>query len=224
MSEKNDAFIKDMEGLFKKGMEINTHYLKEGTSLVSKMTKLGSKGGDLNFLKPETVASAFTAFAKLNLDHYNNVLDLGLQLTKRAVSVSEEDATHETPNTGNQVDEPAFILTADLEPGSKTSLGFLLDNTKEDEVTCQLRNTDFSFEDSTDKVNTFHTEFSPQSFLLAPGQSQEVKIEIGTSPETEPGNYTSRVQVIGFEPAYFLIKLNVHPLKNTGNGRGKPKK
>jgi hypothetical protein len=41
-----------------------------------------------------------------------------------------------------------------------------------------------------------------------------------------PGSYTSRVEVLGFEPLFFLIKLNIpeQPTQKAGNGKKKSKK
>lgn len=220
MSTKKSDIGNDLEGLFRKTIEINTRYFKEGTELVRRMSKTSRSGTDLNFLQPEQMASAFTAFARLNLEHYQNVLDLGLKLTQQTVSGSDSEEVEMDPG------KPAFELSGTVTPEGKVKLDFLLDNTLNKQVKCEFRNTAFTSDTDPDLRYTFHTEFSPQSFMLAPGDAQRVTIDIGVEPETKPGNYTSRVEVLGFEPLFFLIKLNIpeNPIKKAGNGKEKRKK
>lgn len=220
MSTKKSDIGNDLEGLFKKTIEINTRYFKEGTELVRRMSKTSKSGADLNFFQPEQMASAFTAFARLNLEHYQNVLDLGLKLTQQVVSEPVSD------DVENDFGEPAFELSGTVTPERKAKLDFLLDNTLNEQVKCQFKNTDFISDTDPDLHYAFHTEFSPQSFMLDPGDSQRVTIEIGIEPEVKPGDYTSRVEVLGFEPLFFLIKLNIpeNPTKKAGNGKKKSKK
>ncbi len=220
MSTKKSDIGSDLAGLFKKTIEINTRYFKEGTELVKRMSKTTKAGADLNFFQPEQMASAFTAFARLNLEHYQNVLDLGLKLTQQAVSGSDSEDVEMDPG------KPAFELSGTMRSDRKVILDFLLDNTLNKQVKCEFRNTVFTSDTDPDLRYTFNTEFSPQSFMLAPGEAQRVTIEIDVEPETKPGNYTSRVEVLGFEPLFFLIKLNIpeNPTKKAGNGKEKRKK
>ncbi len=166
------------------------------------------------------MASAFTAFARLNLEHYQNVLDLGLKLTQQVVSEPVND------DVETDFGKPAFELSGTVTPKRKAKLDFLLDNTLNEQVKCEFKNTDFTSDIDPNISYEFQTEFSPQSFMLAPGDSQRVTIEIGVKPEVKPGDYTSRVEVLGFEPLFFLIKLNIpeNPTKKAGNGKKKSKK
>jgi hypothetical protein len=220
MSTKKSDIGNDLESLFKKTIEINTRYFKEGTELVSRMSKTPKSGADLNIFQPEQMASAFTAFARLNLDHYQNVLDLGLKLTRQVVS----EPVREDVET--DIGKPAFVLSGSATPKRKATLDFLLDNTLNEQVKCQFKNTDYISDTDPDLRYAFHTEFSPQSFMLPPGDSQRVTIEIGVDSDVKPGHYTSRVEVLGFEPLFFLIKLNIpeNPTKKAGNGKKKSKK
>lgn len=221
MSTKKSDIATDLEGLFKRTVEINTRYFKEGTELVREISQTTRTGENLNFFQPDMVARAVTAFARLNLEHYQNVLDLGLRLTRQAVSdPGREDADVET-----EAGKPAFELSGSVKPGEKTTLDFLLDNTLNEQVRCQFKNTAFTHDTDPELRYEFHTEFSPQSFLLAPGESQKITIEIGVETDVNPGDYTSRVEVLGFEPLFFLIRLNIpeNPTKKTGNAKKKGK-
>lgn len=221
MSTKKSDITSDLEGLFKRTVEINTRYFKEGSELVRQISKTPKSGSDLNFFQPDVAAKAFTAFARLNLEHYKNVLDLGLKLTKQAVS----DTTVEPEDVERKAGEPAFELSGSTTPGGKVEMDFLLDNTMDEQVRCQLKNTVFTNDADPDVSYEFQTEFSPQSFLLAPDKSQKILITIEVEDKVKPGDYTSRVEVLGFEPLFFVIKLNIpeNPTKKTGNGKKKGK-
>lgn len=221
MSTKKSDITSDLEGLFKRTVEINTRYFKEGSELVRQISKSPKSGSDLNFFQPDVAAKAFTAFARLNLEHYQNVLDLGLKLTKQAVS----DTTVKPEDVERKAGEPAFELAGSAIPGGKVEMDFLLDNTMDEQVRCQLKNTVFTNDSDPAISHEFQTEFSPQSFLLAPGKSQKISIGIEVEDQVIPGDYTSRVEVLGFEPLFFLIKLNIpeNLTKKTGNGNQKGK-
>ncbi len=215
-SQKKDI-TSDLQRLFKRTIEINTRYFKEGAELVRKMSKMPKSGTDLNLFQPEEVAKAFTAFARLNLQHYQNVLDLGLELTRQAVSEAPTEDMHA------EAMNPAFELTETVKSGNKAKLDFLLDNTMEEKVDCHFNHTVFTSDTDPDVSYEFETTFSPQSFPLAPGESQQIIIEIGVDDDVKPGNYTSRVEVLGFEPVFFLINLTIteKTTKKTGDGKKK---
>jgi hypothetical protein len=217
MSAKKDNITDDLQGLFKRTLEINTRYFKEGTELVRRMSKKSQSGTDLNLFQPEEVAKAFTAFARLNLEHYQNVLDLGLELTRQAVS------DNPSQDVKGKAGNPAFVLTGNVEPGNKVRLDFVLDNTMKEQVECHFNHTVYTSDTDPNVSYEFDTEFSPQSFPLAPGESQNVTIEIRVDSDVKPGNYTSRIEVLGFEPLFFLVKLNIpeNSTKKTGNGKKK---
>lgn len=221
MSTKKNDITGDLESLFKRTVEINTRYFKEGSELVRQISKAPKTGSDLNFFQSDVAAKAFTAFARLNLEHYQNVLDLGLKLTKQAVS----DSPVESEDVEKKAGEPAFELSGSAPPGGKAEMDFLLDNTLGEQVRCQLKNSVFNHDADPDISYEFQTEFSPQSFLLAPGNSQKISIGIEVDDKVKPGDYTSRVEVLGFEPLFFVVKLNIpeKPTKKSGNGKKKGK-
>ena len=225
MSKQKDDFSKDVESIFKKTIEINKQYLKQGTDLVKECGSSGKELKNFNFLQPDVMMAAATSFTKMNLDHYKNMMDLGFALTKKAFNPSsEENQQDEDDNT----EEPSFILSATTYVGDTVSLQFLLDNIKKEEAICALVSSEYVDEEATISLN-LPTIFKPQSFNLAPGVSQTVQIQIPIINDIKLGTYQSKVQVIGFEPAYFLIRLtivenpvqkpNSNPSKPTGNGR-----
>ena len=214
----------DLEDLFKKTIEINTRYFKEGSEIVREMGSGGTGSvSDLNIFQPDQMANAFTAMARLNLQHYQNVLDLGLQLTRQAVSGSESSTDRETEH---QARGPAFELSDTLDSDRKATLDFLLENTLDHNVTCEFKNSEFVSDEDEETRYTFRTGFSPQNFEMQPGDSKKVTIQVEAGADVLPGDYTSRVEVLGFEPLFFLIKLNLpeEPTKKSGDGRKKGKK
>ena len=214
----------DLEDLFKKAIEINTRYFKEGSEIVREMGSGGTGSvSDLNIFQPDQLANAFTAMARLNLQHYQNVLDLGLQLTRQAVSGSESSARG---GKEQKAKGPAFVLTGTMDSDRKATLDFLLENTLDHEVTCEFKNSEFVSEDDEETRYEFRTGFSPQNFEMQPGDSKKVTIQVEAGADVLPGDYTSRVEVLGFEPLFFLIKLNLseEPTKKSGDGRKKGKK
>ena len=229
MSNEKDDFSKDVEAIFRKTVEINKQYLKQGTALVK---EFGSSGRELKNLKPfqpDVMLSAFTAFTKMNLDHYQNMMDLSFAIAKKAFEPASGTAT-------NYDDEnpipPSFVLSETVFAGQKVHLQFLLDNVKNEEAQCQLINTEYINEADPNNSLNLPTTFEPQSFQLPSGISQAVEIHIEVNNDVSLGTYESKVRVLGFEPAYFLIRLTIaeQPVnepsesrtnKSSGNGRRK---
>lgn len=204
MSQAQDEITKDIEGIVKRTIEINTQYFKEGSNLVSQLSNSSKQKKTINPFQPKLIAGAFTAFAKLNLDHYKNIVDLGFEFSKKIIhSDSEAD------NDGATNEEPAFVLKETAFVGGKALLQFVLDNTKTEKAICTLENLDFINKNNPNDTQNFKTTFIPQSFNLNPGESQTIKIEIKTGAKVAPGDYQSKVRVLGFEPAHFLINLSV---------------
>jgi hypothetical protein len=224
MDRKKSDISGDLEDLFKKTVEINTRYIRESTELARQMSRQSGAGAGLDLFRPEIMSGAFTAFARLNLQHYQNILDLGLRISRQAVSGSADQTSNPTSAEAKR-NQPAFELTGTINPEGKAEMDFLLDNTLQREVSCQFENTEFVSESDPDLNYEFETVFSPQSFFLAPGEYKRVKIEIGAIMDAVPGVYTSRVKVHGFEPLYFMIRLLIpeNPTKKAGNGKQKEK-
>lgn len=206
MKKEKDDFSKDVESIFRKSVEINKDYLRQSTELAK---TFGSSGRDLKNFKlfqPEMMLGALTSFTKMNLDHYKNMMDLGFALTKKALIPSEED---ETPQDETPFEEPSFILSETIYAGDSVNLQFLLDNVKQEEASCELVHSEYVDINNTESIHNFPTVFRPQSFKLAPGVSQTVVINISVDITIPAGTYESKVQVLGFEPAYFLIRLTI---------------
>jgi len=227
MSKEKDDFSKDVESIFKKTIDINKHYLKQSTTLFKEFGTSGRNLKSISPLRTEVMMGAFTSFAKLSLDHYKNMMDLGFALTKKAF-VADDIREQEEENP----EAPSFVLSAEAHPGTEVNLRFILDNVKEDKAECQLIYSEYVNEEDPDNSHNLLTTFTPQSFHLPPGISQNVAIHIAVDADLSPGIYQSKVQVMGFEPAYFLVRLTITPKpldtppkkptkKTSGNGRGK---
>lgn len=226
MSTQKDDFSKDVEGIFKKTIEINKHYLKQSTDMFKEFGSSGKELKNFKLFQPEVMMGAFTSFTKMNLDHYKNMMDLGFALTKKAFDPATEDTAGEDEENG---EEPSFVLSATAYAGQRVNLQFLLDNIKNEEASCQFVNSEYINEVEPFNSLNLSTNFKPQSFQLAPGVSETVEIQISVNDDLSLGTYQSKVQVLGFEPAYFLIRLTIaekpvekpisKTIKTTGNGR-----
>ncbi|WP_452224443.1 COG1470 family protein [Lacinutrix chionoecetis] len=226
MSQERDNIAKDFESIVKKTIEINSQYLKQGANLVSDLSNSRSQKKTINPFQPDLMVGAFTAFTKLNLDHYKNMVDLGFELSKKLINSNQEPSNGNESNTQDNKNTAAFVLTETVVAGNTAILQFVLDNTKKEEAVCTLKNEDFINVDNS-SVQNFKTTFTPQSFSLKPAESQTIKIEVKIGAKVKPGDYQSKVQVLGFEPAHFLVHLSVQkkptkpkkPTKNSANGQ-----
>jgi hypothetical protein len=206
MSEEKSAFTKDIEELVNKSIEANKVFMNEGTRLVKEFSSKAGNKEPVNLFQPELISNAFNAYAKLNLQHLKNMIDLGVSLAKQAGTPKQQDNSGTSKSTEPG---PAFILKGAAEAGSKTSLQFVIDNVKEQDSSCTLANTDYTLQTDFSVHQSFVTSFTPQSFVLKPAASQTVMIDISIPSKTLPGLYVSNVQVKGFEPTYFSIHLSI---------------
>ena len=223
MSEEKSSLTKDIEELVSKSIEANKIFLGEGTRLVKQFSNKAGNKEPVNLFQPELITKVFNAYTKLNIQHLKNVIDLGVSLAKQA-GTKEPEEKNKSANEAQDAG-PAFVLKGEVLPGSKTTLPFLIDNVKEQSATCMLVNTDFILQSDTSVHKDFKTNFTPQSFVLKPGASQSVNIEISIPANTSPGQYISNVQVQGFEPTYFSIYLTIteKQSKTSANGSRKGK-
>ena len=209
MSEKQDKIAEDLNDIVKKMVEINTQYFKESFDLVSQLSNSRKQKKTINPFQPELIAGAITAFAQLNLSHYKNVADLGFELSRKIVNSDFEPANDPIVPNEKDVVKPSFILRETVFIGSSVLLQFVLDNTKKEESTCTFKNLEFiNQNEPIDKYN-FETTFTPQSFNIQPGKSQAIQIEVKIGAKVKPGSYQSKVEIIGFDTAHFLINLSV---------------
>lgn len=211
-----NSLAKDIEELVNKSIEANKVFMTEGSRILRQFTAPGEKKTP-DIFQPNFLSDAFTSYARLNIQHLKNMVDLGVSILKNAgpQTAGSNEETTETPG-------PSFVLEAEGEAGSKVSLSFLLDNSKPESVLCNLVNSSYLFNANTVEEN-FETRFTPQSFTMSPGEQQRIHINIAIPNATSPGIYVSNVTVRGFEPAYFSIRLlvNEKPTKTAPNGRKK---
>ena len=210
-------FVKGFEDIVKNSIELHRRYFERGSELLSQLGNAQKGEADAtefgNYLGP------MAELARLNIEHYQNVMKLSLEATKSAFggapqSAGDADAQEEPQQAQRDfadgyVDEPAFVLSGSGHPGGKVILQFVLDNIKEEEVLCRLVNHDFISDVKTDERYQLASIFEPQSFTLQSNEAQKVTIVIEIPADMQPGVFNSKVQVIGFEPIYFLIQLHV---------------
>lgn len=219
MSEDKSSFSKDIEELINKSIEANKIFINEGSRLVKEISNKAANKEPINLFQPQMITDVFTAYTKLNIQHLKNVIDLGITLAKKAGATKTEDnSPANTTEPG-----PAFILKTTADAGTKASLHFLIDNVKEQPVTCNLVNTDYILQADFSVRPDFKTTFTPQSFVLQSAANQTVIISIIIPARTTPGLYISNVQVQGFEPTFFSIYLTVNEQqsKTTHGSKGK---
>ncbi|NOQ73879.1 MAG: hypothetical protein GQ574_17865 [Crocinitomix sp.] len=228
MSEEKNDFAKGLEGIFKKMVDINKDYFKQGKDLVSEARGSGKKAKAFKAPESGEIMGALSAFAELNIEHYKNVMELGFEFTKNAFSNTgdtsepteptdptdpkdtvEEAEVEEMTVSEDYVNEPAFILTGTGCKEGVLKFQFLLDNIKEEKVLCKFVNFDFVNVDDPTETYALKTDFEPQSFSLEMNASQAVAISVTIDSDMKLGTYQSKVQVEGFEPLYFLIRIIV---------------
>jgi hypothetical protein len=224
MSNEKDSFTKAFGDLITKSIEANKVFLNEGSRFFKQINTQDLKANKFNFFQGDVLSNAVNQYVKLNLGHFNNLVDLGLSFIKNVNNTAENDSTREKNN--EDVDnKPSFILEKEAVAGESVNFQFLLDNVKEEAVICQLINTGYSVQANPSSTKDFKTGFKPQTFDLKAGESKSVNITIDIPDETVPGLYISKVQVKGFEPAYFSIQITVteKQKKQTSNGGKKAK-
>jgi len=209
MSAEKTSLAKDIEELLGKSIEANKVFMSESTRMLKQFTLSGNKQNAFA-LNTNFLTDAFNAYAKLNIQHMKNMLDLSVSLFKQAGAQTNDTATTQT--TTEETAVPSFTLTAETTADSKVSLSFLLDNIKPEDVTCMLVNTPYHLQNDNNSIANFDTVFTPQSFNLKTNERQKVDIEINIPANTKAGVYESNVQVKGFEPAHFNMLISVKEL------------
>lgn len=212
MAKTNDK--QPLETLFKHTLELNKKYMNQGLKVLNEWSKQPNKPNNLFVFKPEQYSKVFNAFAKLNLEYYNNAMALGFGMLDTMLKKTSPETTPEA--------EPAFVLTANVNAGSKASLEFILENTKAEVAQCELVNSNFVNKNNSE-FTAIKATFKPQKFTQQPDESSTVKIALQVPKNTPPNIYSSDVTVVGFEPSFFRIHLTVEtPL--TKPTHAKPKK
>jgi hypothetical protein len=212
MSDAKSALAKDIEELISKSIEANKVFVNESSRMLKQFTISGNKTNPF-VLNTNFLTEAFNAYAKLNIQHMKNMLDLSVSLFKQAGVQSNDTSTQKTTEQA----QPSFTLTAETEAGTNVSLSFLLDNIKPEEVNCTLISTPYHLQDNENAIQDFDTVFTPQSFNLKTNERQKVDIEVGIPAGVNAGVYESNVQVKGFEPAYFNVLITVKELSQNKN-------
>jgi len=219
MDKQNSSLSNDIQELINKSIEVNKIFLSETSKLVRNIATPGEKKTSSVF-QTNFFTEAFNAYAKMNIQHMKNMLDLGASLVQKANTQQTTDTSANTETTTEPA-EPSFVLKGDVVAGNKIAFSFLLDNSKQEAVLCTLVNSSYSLQDDISVNENFATTFSPQAFMLNTGEQKRINIDIDVPANTKPGLYTSNVQVQGFEPAYFSIVLTVNetPNKTATNAR-----
>jgi uncharacterized membrane protein len=200
--EKQKFFTNNFEELLNKSIEANKTFINEGVRMFKQFSNR-EKPTNLNVFQNDLLTKTFNEYVKLNVTHFNNLMDLGLNFVKNINPAQKENQETE------DISSPSFVLEKTVTQGESVSFQFLLDNVKKETVKCQLIHSGYSSQTDPSSVQNFKTVFTPQSFELSPGESKPVSIQIDIPVEAPPGNYSSKVQVKGFEPSYFSIQLTV---------------
>lgn len=205
MSDAKTSLTSDIQELISKSVEANKVFMNEGTRMLKEFKLSGNKQNAFA-LNTNFLTDAFNAYAKMNIQHMKNMLDLSVSLFKQAGAQTSDTSTQ---NTTGETAAPSFTLSAEAAAGSTASLSFLLDNIKPEEVTCTLINSPYHLQGNETSIANFDTVFKPQSFNLKTNERQRVEIEVSIPANISEGIYECNVQVKGFEPAYFNILITV---------------
>ena len=114
MGDAKTSLTSDIQELISKSVEANKVFMNEGTRLMKEFTLSGKKQ-NITSLNTNFLSDAFNAYAKMNIQHMKNMLDLSVSLFKQA-GAQTSDASTQT--TTEETAAPSFTLTAETEAGS----------------------------------------------------------------------------------------------------------
>ena len=209
MSEQQSTITQDIENLFKKTTEANKLFLTESVKFVKQLSSSKIKGEELFTTQKQLLKDAVNLFVKLNIQYTSNLIDLGVAVTKRLnqnLNTKENSSSEQRDSSDNK---PAFVLNISGAAGETVTAQFLLDSNKEEPVICNLKQTEYTFENDPSVKEIFETTFNPQSFEILQGQSQKVDINIKIPDDVKEGVYLSNIQVDGFEHTFFSLYITV---------------
>jgi hypothetical protein len=209
MSEQQSTITQDIENLFKKTTEANKLFLTESVKFVKQLSSSKIKGEELFTTQKQLLKDAVNLFVKLNIQYTSNLIDLGVAVTKRLnqnLNTKENSSSEQRDSSDNK---PAFVLNISGAAGETVTAQFLLDSNKEEPVICNLKQTEYTFENDPSVKEIFETTFNPQSFEILQGQSQKVDINIKIPDDVKEGVYLSDIQVDGFEHTFFSLYITV---------------
>ncbi len=210
------SITQDLESLFKKTTEANKIFFSESAKFVKNISASNVKGEDIFSAQKQLFKDALNLFVKLNIQHTSNLIDLGVAITKKMnqqANTNDDDTSHDDETTGET--KPAFVLNVSAAAGTTATTQFLLDSDKKDPVICNLKQTDYEFQNDPSQKVSFETTFIPQSFQLNFGQPHKVEIKLDIPADTKEGIYLGNIQVDGFEHTYFSLFINVTPFRET---------
>jgi hypothetical protein len=209
MSEQQSTITQDIENLLKKTTEANKLFLTESVKFVKQLSSSKIKGEELFTTQKQLLKDAVNLFVKLNIQYTSNLIDLGVAVTKRLnqnLNTKENSSSEQRDSSDNK---PAFVLNISGAAGETVTAQFLLDSNKEEPVICNLKQTEYTFENDPSVKEIFETTFNPQSFEILQGQSQKVDINIKIPDDVKEGVYLSNIQVDGFEHTFFSLYITV---------------
>jgi hypothetical protein len=208
MSEQQSSIAQDLEHLFKKTTEANKLFITEGTKFVKRLSTSNIKGEKIFTTQKQVFKDAVNLFVKLNIQHAENLIDLGVAITRRfnqKLNTNEDSGAEQ----GTVSNDPAFILNVSGVAGSTVTTQFLLDSNKEEPIICNLKQTEYTLENDPLVKKVFETTFTPQSFEILHGQSQKVDINVKIPADAGEGVYLSNILVDGFEHTFFSLYITV---------------
>lgn len=192
----------NVEDVTKQVLDLNKNFINKSIDVIGQL-KNGSPTEKIANINQDMIADVFNGMMKLNLEYYSKLMDYGFSVTNQLLSSQSQE--QETPS--------AFTLSGTGNPGTNIKMEFVLDNSKEERVVCQLENAAFINIDDQTENPEISVDYSPQTFELDAGKSATINIVCSISKKSAAGTYYTHAKVVGFEPAYFTIIVNVE--KNT---------
>lgn len=192
----------NVEDITKQVLDINRKYINKSVDIIGKL-KNGAAAEKITNIDQDLIADVFAGIVKLNIDYYSKLMDYSFSITDRILS----------PQTTEEEVGSSFTLSGKGNPGATIEMGFVLDNSKEEKVFCELQSTRFINADDETENPEISVSFQPQSFELEAGGAANIGVICNISKEAATGTFHSFVKVLGFEPAYFTIVITIE--KNT---------
>ena len=166
----------NVEDVTKQVLDLNKNFINKSIDVIGQL-KNGSPTEKIANINQDMIADVFNGMVKLNLEYYSKLMDYGFSVTNQLLSSQSQE--QETPS--------AFTLSGTGNPGTTIKMEFVLDNSKEERVVCQLENAAFINIDDQTENPEISVDYSPQTFELDAGKSATINIVCSISKKSATG-------------------------------------
>ncbi|HRD80061.1 MAG: hypothetical protein IAE84_17320 [Saprospiraceae bacterium] len=202
----NGDLVKDFERVVKKAIEANTTYYKEAAAALQNLYSGKTELSGSNVM--ESLSEAWTSLVKLQLRYAENLYDLQLHWSKNMAHQPAPAAAPQQTNIEPVPERKVMTMTGE----SGQSLEFLLHFNSRD---AETRHCKFILSGFVDAANGAAAPLllvcEPESFVLIPGQTTEVRFSVNIPETAGPGAYRNTVTVAGYDDSIFDLIVVVQP-------------